>query len=150
MEELADELMEAQEKFVALASLHNEAVRGTRPPVDLPQALRTAQAAGSDPNYATHLADFLRRGAAEDRPDYDLPSALRMVKYKNSASVKRLAADELRPKNPKLAQTLDEIANEVEESHARFVEMAANMAAMKVLYSATVTYILLRLAFRAV
>jgi hypothetical protein len=69
-------------------------------------------------------------GQAE-RPDADLPSALRLMKYKQSTSIKRLAASELRPKNPRLAQSLDEIANEMDESHERFMEMAANMAAMK-------------------
>lgn len=39
--------------------------------------------------------DAWNRPGLEERPDYDLPSALRL-KYKNSVSVKRLAAAELR------------------------------------------------------
>lgn len=130
LEELADELDETTEQFVAMAALHDETLRGPRPSPDLAKTLRAAEEAKKDPNFQEHLGAFLKKGTAE-RPDADLPSALRLMKYKQSTQIKRLAANELRPKNPKLAQTLDEIANEMDESHERFLEMAANMAAMK-------------------
>ena len=48
-----------------------------------------------DPNFEEHLGDFLKRGKGE-RPDYELPSDLRMLKYKNMAEVKKIAAKELK------------------------------------------------------
>jgi hypothetical protein len=113
-----------------LAALHNEAVRGTRPSPDLPRALRDAEAAKNDPNFEVHLSQFLKAGQSE-RPDVDLPSMLRMKKYEDSASIKRLAAKAIRPKHPNIAQSLEEIANLIDESTEQYVIMASNMAAMK-------------------
>ena len=59
----------------------------------------------TDPNYEAHLKEFLNKGK-DERPDPELPSALRLMKFKNSAAVKRLAAEELKSTNPKLAQTV--------------------------------------------
>jgi len=59
----------------------------------------------SDPNFEAHLSDFLGKGMQE-RPNSDLPSALRLMKFKNSAGVKRLAAQELKTSNPALSQTV--------------------------------------------
>lgn len=121
---------ETHEKFVALAALHDEATRGTRSSGDLAKELRTAEETRKDPNFESHLASFMQAGSAE-RPDYDLPSTLRLLKYKQSVGVKRLAAAELRVKNPQLSEALEEIADEMEDSHQRFVEMAEQIKDLK-------------------
>lgn len=72
----------------------------------------------------------MQAGLAE-RPDYELPTILRMERYAESAQVKRQAAQEIRSKNPKIAQSLEEIADLIEESTEHFAILAANMAAMK-------------------
>lgn len=115
---------------MALAALHDEATRGTRSSGDLAKELRTAEETRKDPNFESHLASFMQVGSAE-RPDYDLPSTLRLLKYKQSVGVKRLAAAELRAKNPQLSEALEEIADEMEDSHQRFVEMAEQIKDLK-------------------
>jgi hypothetical protein len=101
----------------------------SRPSPDLPKQLRSKadaiKSASQDPNYEAHLKDFMKKGQ-EERPSYDLPSELRMLKYKNMAAVKRIAANELRSKNlsPALAEELDDLALEMEESHEHFVQVA--------------------------
>ena len=82
-----------------------------------------------DPNYAEHLDEFMKRGLAENRSTPDLPSELRMLKYKNMASVKKLAAKEIKKTglNEALAEELSEIAEEIEESHLRFENLAMAM-----------------------
>lgn len=121
---------ETHEKFVALAALHDEATRGTRTSGDLARDLRAAEEVKKDPNFESHLGGFMKAGSAE-RPDYDLPSTLRLLKYKHSVGVKRLAASELREKNPQLSEELAEIADEMEESHQRFMEMAERIKHLK-------------------
>lgn len=133
LEEIADELNDTHEMFVQAALVWNA---WDRPSPDLGSELR-AQAdlrnvrSQEDPNFASHLPGFLAAGAADDRPDPELPSALRLMKFKNNAGTKRLAAQEIRSSNPKLAQTLEEIASEMEESHERFVQLAASQAAAR-------------------
>ena len=72
----------------------------------------------------------MKVGMAE-RPDYELPTILRMERFAESAAVKREAAKEIRSKNPKIAQSLEEIADLIEESTEHFAILAANMAAMR-------------------
>jgi len=50
---------------------------------------------------------------------------------KNNVAVKRLAVKELRTPNPALAEELEEMADEIEESHRRFEQLAKNFNAMK-------------------
>lgn len=130
MEEIADEVEETERRFAALAALHDEATRGNRPSPDLGSQLRKTEDAKRDPNFEHHLSQFLKAGAAE-RPDSELPTILRMERYAESARVKRQAAKEIRPKNPKIAQSLEEIADLIEESTEHFAVLAANMAAMR-------------------
>lgn len=73
-----------------------------RPDPDLPSQLR-AKAANAkvqvetmDPNFESHLPQFMAAGRAEDRSSPDLPKELR---FKHMAAVKRKAAQELRNKN---------------------------------------------------
>jgi len=129
MDELADELDETTEKFVLAATQWDA---WSRPSPDLPRELRAKsdlENVTTDPNFEAHLSDFLSKGLME-RPNSDLPSALRLMKFKNTANVKRLAAKELKTSNPILSETLEEMALEIEESHERFVEMARTRAAM--------------------
>jgi hypothetical protein len=133
LEELADELLETTEKFVAAAETWDA---WGRPSPDLASDLRAKAELGkrgtsSDPNFVAHLPDLMKQGASDDRPAPDLPSELRMLKYKNSASVKRLAASELKKvnNNSELAAELEEIADEIEESHLRFVELSNTLRA---------------------
>ena len=63
----------------------------------------------TDPNYEAHLQGFLKKGSTEDRSDPELPSALRLMKFKNSAAVKRLAAEELKTSNPILSETVSTV-----------------------------------------
>jgi hypothetical protein len=127
LEEIADELQESHENFVAAAIAWDA---WNRPSPDLPRELRAnaekEKIIGTqDPNFAAHVSDFMKAGTAE-RPSPDLPSELRMLKYKNMASVKRIAAKELKSKNinPALAEELDDLAAEMEESHEHFVQLA--------------------------
>lgn len=136
LEELADELKETTEKFVAAAETWDA---WGRPSPDLASDLRVkAELAGkramsSDPNFVAHLPDLMKMGASDNRSAPDLPSELRMLKYKNSASVKRLAASELKKSsdNAELAAELEEIADEIEESHSRFVELSNTLRAQE-------------------
>jgi hypothetical protein len=80
---------------VALAATWNA---WTRPSPDLAHDLRVeadSEKRKIDPNFEAHLPDMLKKGASE-RPSYDLPSELRLLKFKNMASVKRLAAKAIR------------------------------------------------------
>ena len=115
---------------MALAALHDEATRGTRTSGDLAKDLRAAEEAKKDPNFESHLSSFMKAGTAE-RTDHDLPSTLRLLKYQHSVGVKRLAASELRERNPQLSEALAEVADEMEESHQRFVEMAEKIKHLK-------------------
>lgn len=79
-----------------------------RPSPDLPRELRAKsdlENVMTDPNFEAHLSDFLGKGMME-RPSSDLPSTLRLMKFKNTADVKRLAAKELKTSNPALSQTV--------------------------------------------
>lgn len=126
LEELADELVETQEKFIALSATWNA---WSRPDPDLAVKLRDSFNAknSQDPNYEANLAKFMAAGRAAERPDPEMPSQLRMIKYKQGAEVKRLAAKELRRENPALADELEEMADEIEDSHKRFEVMVADM-----------------------
>ena len=135
LEELADELLETTEKFVTAAETWDA---WGRPDPDLAANLRAKAELGkrgtsSDPNFVAHLPDLMKQGANDNRPAPDLPSELRMLKYKNSASVKRLAASELKKtnNNSELAAELEEIADEIEESHSRFVELSNTLRAQE-------------------
>jgi hypothetical protein len=85
----------------------------------------------ADPNYEAHVKDFMKKGQSEDRPDPDLPSSLRMMRYKYKANVKKLAAQELAEINPALAEELSEMAVEMEESHEQFERMVVSMKAKR-------------------
>ena len=132
LEELADELKETHEQFVQVA-LHYDA--WSRPDPNLPGQLRAKFSPTIDPNYEENLKKFMQKGKLEDRPLPDLPSQLRLMKYANMAKVKRMAAKELRETNIRdnveLAAELDEIAQEMEESHAKFEQLAETFNAMK-------------------
>jgi hypothetical protein len=52
-----------------------------------------------------------------------------MLKYKQGAEVKRMAAKEVRPKDPALADELEEMADEIEDSHKRFEVMVSDIKA---------------------
>jgi len=130
LEELADELQESHEKFVEAALAWDA---WNRPSPDLPKELRAAAekekiTSTPDPNFAAHIGGFLKAGSAE-RPSYDLPSELRLSKYKKMAEVKRVAAKELKSKNinPALAEELDDLAAEIEESHNYFTNVANSL-----------------------
>ena len=126
LEELAYEMQETHEHFVSLAESWDA---WGRPDPDLASQLRQKKYPAQDPNYAEHLDEFMKRGLAEDRSTPDLPSELRMLKYKNMASVKKLAAKEIKKTglNEALAEELSEIAEEIEESHLRFENLAMAM-----------------------
>ena len=129
LEELADELKDTHEQFVQVA-LHYDA--WSRPDPALPTKLREKFAPTIDPNYEENLKKFMTRGQEDNRPEPDLPNSLRLLKYSNIAKVKRIAASELRKtNNSELAAELDEIAQEMEESHAKFEQLAETFNAMK-------------------
>ena len=129
LEELADELKETHEQFVQVA-LHYDA--WSRPDPDLPGKLRAKFAPTIDPNYEENLKKFMLKGSSGDRPMPELPTQLRLMKYGNIAKVKRIAAKELRQTNNlELAAELEEIADELEESHAKFEQLAETFNAMK-------------------
>lgn len=128
----------------------------SRPSPDLASELRKqAEINKPDPNFEAHLQDFLTRGRSE-RPDYDLPSELRLLKYKSIGDAKNIAASALRKSDlaenvelaaevcwfkhthahfltlaPTIILQLEEMAIEIEESHARFQELAATMDAIR-------------------
>ena len=109
-----------------------------RPSPELPNMLRDKAYPSIDPNYEEHLPDMLKAGSQE-RPSYDLPSELRMLKYKQSASVKKMAATELKkmPENAALAAEMEEMAAEIEESHERFEKIAAEGRRQRMAYEDT-------------
>lgn len=124
LEEIADELTETSEKFVALSQSWDA---WNRPDPDLARKLR--QQYDRKKENEDEREDALRdmtKGMGE-RPDPNLPSTLRMMKYKNSAEVKRMAAKEVRAKDPKLAEELEDMADEIEDSHKRFEVMVSDM-----------------------
>lgn len=131
LEELADELKETHEQFVQVA-LHYDA--WSRPDPNLPGQLRAKFSPSIDPNYEENLKKFMQKGK-EDLSLPDLPSQLRLKKFANMAKVKRIAAKELRETNIRdnleLAAELDEIAQEMEESHSKFEQLAETFNAMK-------------------
>lgn len=101
MEELAQEIEETTETFINLATQWDA---WNRPSPDLAKELRANKSVQSpDPNFEAHLKDIYRKGRAEDRASPDLPSELRMMKYKNMANVQKLAAKILKEVNPELA-----------------------------------------------
>lgn len=126
LEELADELAETQEKFIALSTTWNA---WNRPDPNLAQQLRDSYNARNtqDPNFEANLAKFMAAGRSPERPDPEVPSRLRLLKYKQGAEVKRLAAKEVRRENPALADELEEMADEIEDSHRRFEVMVSDM-----------------------
>jgi len=139
LEEIADDLNDTHEKFVN-AALYWDA--WSRPDPDLPRELRKKDDEKkkdlADPNFASNLSKFMS-AAKNDRESPDLPSELRMMKYKQSADVKRLAAKELKrtPGNEKMAEELLDIADEIEESHSKFVEMVNTMREARDKYEST-------------
>lgn len=128
LEELATELDETHEKFVQLAGTYDA---WHRPDPELPNQLRQKEEERkkdlADPNYEAHVKGFMSKGRSEDRPDPDLPSSLRLMRYKYKASVKKLAAEELSKVNPALAEELQDMAVEMEESHEQFEKMVETM-----------------------
>lgn len=124
LEEMAEEMAETSEKFAKMAGNWDA---WSRPDPDLPSQLREKKYPEQDPNYEEHLPDMLAKGSDENRSAPDLPSELRMLKYKQSAGIKKLAASEIRPINEALAEELSEIAEEIEESHQRFMDLASAM-----------------------
>ena len=84
---------------------------GTRASPDLGSELREKErGTTNDPNFVDNLPRFMGAGLKE-RETPDLPSELRLVKYKNMAGVKRIAASELRQAGP----AYTELAFEVNE-----------------------------------
>ena len=138
LEELADEMAETSEKFVQTALFWDA---WKRPSPDLPSELRAkndlAKKDLEDPNFAANLSKFLSAGRNEDRSSPNLPSDLRLIKYKQGVEVKRLASKELKTQNVALAEELDEIASEIEESHKRFEEMVQSMRKSRDSYEST-------------
>lgn len=128
LEELADELAETHERFVDLSVSWDA---WNRPDPATPQVLRTLAESGkgikSDPNFIANLPKMMGQGLSDNRMSPDLPSELRMLKYKNKAATSRIAAKELKDKDSKLADELEDIADEIEMSHRKFEEMAANI-----------------------
>ena len=124
LEEIADELAQTSEKFVALAETYDA---WSRPSPDLASDLRRQEeekkGIKNDPTFLENLPRMMKAGLKEDRPEPDLPSALRMQKYKNKAFVNRLAAKELSGTNKKMSEEMASIAEEIEESHNKFVEL---------------------------
>lgn len=131
LEEIADDLNDTHEKFVALSESWDS---WNRPDPDIARKLRQEAEAKktTDPNFIAHLPQMMAKGSS-DRPSADLPSELRMLKYKQMASVKRIASQQIKniKGSEKLSQELAEIADEIEESHNRFEEMAKNLNFMK-------------------
>ena len=131
LQEIADEMKETAEKFVKAAETWDA---WGRPSPDLASDLRLKQkqlkGESTDTNFLDNLPGMLKKGQGP-RPDVDLPSELRLMKYKNMAGVKRLAASALKTTNAELAAELDEIADEIEEAHWRFVEMSNSMKAQE-------------------
>ena len=95
LEELAAELEESSENFVNLATTWDA---WNRPSPDLPRELRKQKDINAvDPNFEAHLAAMYLKGKNDqDRSSPNLPSELRMLKYKNMAKVQQLAAKTLR------------------------------------------------------
>lgn len=127
LEEIADELMDTHDKFVKLSTTWDS---WNRPDPNLPSKLR------SEYDRKVEMADEAAEGygkllgaSADGRPDPSLPSQLRMLKYKQGAEVKRMAAKEVRPKDPALADELEEMADEIEDSHRRFEVMVSDIKA---------------------
>ena len=116
MEELATELDETKEyfgkyiiyhktPFYQLNTCYDISVNmvgrwdaWSRPDPELPSKLRQENKAETDPNFEANLNKMFLKGRGE-RTDYDLPSTLRLLKYKNMASVQKLAAKDLRANN---------------------------------------------------
>jgi len=124
LEEIADELAETSEKFVSLSQTWDA---WNRPDPDLAKKLRQQyeRKKEAEEEHEDALRD-MTKGTIE-RSDPNLPSTLRMMKYKNTAEVKRMAAKEVRGKDPKLAEELEDMADEIEESHKRFEIMVSDM-----------------------
>eukprot|EP01039_Chlorochromonas_danica_P009171 gene9171-10124_t len=127
LEEIADELDDTREKFVEAALAWDA---WNRPSPDLPRQLRAEadlhdMTNQPDPNYEANLEKFLKAGSSYERPSPDLPSDLRILKLRNMAQVKRLAAKELRTKNidSALAEELEEFADELDESTNYFSQL---------------------------
>ena len=77
-----------------------------------------------DPNYKAHLPSLLKKGLSPDRPDPEIAGQLR-ARYKEIIGVKKDAAvNTLKTANPELAAELEELADEMEETHEHFVALA--------------------------
>ena len=94
LEEIADDLNDTHEKFVALSESWDS---WNRPDPDIARKLRQEAEAKktTDPNFIAHLPQMMAKGSS-DRPSADLPSELRMLKYKQMASVKRIASQQIK------------------------------------------------------
>lgn len=125
LEEIADELSDTHEKFVTLSQTWDA---WNRPDPNLPNKMRAQyeRKVEMQDEQSEHMKEYMSKGRME-RPDPALPSTLRMMKYKQSAEVKRMAAKEVRAKSPALADELEEMADEIEDSHKRFEVMVADM-----------------------
>jgi len=126
LEEMADEMLETHDKFVKLSTSWDA---WSRPDPNLPSKLRAqfdrkVEMENESDDYKARTKLGLD---AAGRPDPSLPSELRMLKYKQGATVKRMAAAEVRPKDPELAAELEEMADEIEDSHRRFEVMVSDM-----------------------
>merc|ERR1719197_1391234 len=69
-----------------------------------------------------HLPTLLRKGL-DERPDPDIAQQMRK-KYKIIENTKRKAAADLKSINPELAAELEELADEINETHEKFVQLA--------------------------
>ena len=121
LEEIADELMDTHEKFVTLSTTWDA---WSRPDPNLPSKLRAQY--DRKVEMLDEAEDYGKKSVVE-RPDPNLPSTLRMLKYKQGAEVKRMAAKEVRTKDPALADELEEMADEIEDSHRRFEVMVSDI-----------------------
>jgi hypothetical protein len=119
--------METHEKFVQLSTTWDA---WSRPDPNLPNKLRKEydrKVEMADEAADEYASRTVVGGVGADRPDPNLPSQLRMLKYKQGAEIKRMAAKEVREKDPELAAELEEMADEIDDSHKRFEVMVSDM-----------------------
>lgn len=69
-------------------------------------------------NFNAHLPTLLKRGLSADRPDEDIAVQMRK-RYKVIEQTKRKASGELSKINPELAAELEEIADDLRDTHEK-------------------------------
>jgi tRNA(Ile)-lysidine synthase TilS/MesJ len=81
---------------------------------------KIAEAETEDPNFEYHLKNFMKVGLSENRPAYEIAAELRQRYKINPESPGRKAAKVLQASNSELAIELQEMADEMEETHMMF------------------------------